>query len=51
MKDFKNLLNGNVASRIEIINGIKMVFMYEPFEAGTHRWGMVLIEPYHQLVR
>lgn len=43
MKDFKNLLNGNVASRIEIINGIKMVFMYEPFEAGTHRWGMVLI--------
>ena len=50
MKNFKNLSNGNVTSRIEISNGIKMLVMYEPFEAGTHRWGVVLTEPYHQLV-
>jgi len=36
MKDFKNILNGNVASRIEVINGIKMFVMYEPFKVGTH---------------
>ncbi len=51
MKNFKSLLNGNVTSSIEIINGIKMLVMYEPFEAGTHRWGVVLTEPYHELVR
>jgi hypothetical protein len=51
MKDFKNILNGNVASRIEVINGTKMFVIYEPFKVGTHRWGMVLTEPYYQLVR
>lgn len=51
MKDFKNILNGNVASRIEVINGIKMFVMYEPFKVGTHRWGIVLTEPYYELVR
>jgi len=50
MKDFKNILNGNVASRIEVINGIKMFVMYEPFKVGTHTWGIVLTEPYYQLV-
>jgi hypothetical protein len=50
MKDFKNILNGK-ASRIEINNGIKMFVMYEPFKVGTHRWGIILTEPYHQLVR
>jgi hypothetical protein len=51
MKDFKNILYGNVASRIEIIDGIKVSAMYEPFKVGTHRWGIVLTEPYYQLVR
>lgn len=51
MKDLKNILNGNVASRIEVINGIKMFVMYEPFKVGTHRWGIVLTEPYYELVR
>ncbi len=50
MKDFKNILNGNVASRIEVINGIKMFVMYEPFKVSTHRWGIILTGPYHQLV-
>ena len=50
MKDFKNILNGNVASRIEIIDGIKVLVMYEPLKVGTHRWGIVLTEPYFQLV-
>jgi hypothetical protein len=51
MKDFKNILNDSVTSRIEIINGIKMFVMYEPFKVGTHRWGIILTEPYYQLVR
>ena len=42
MKEFKNKLNGNVASRTEIINGIKTFVMYEPFKVGTHRWGIIL---------
>jgi hypothetical protein len=50
MKNFRNILNGNVASRIEIINGIKMFVIYEPFKVGTHRWGIILTEPYYQLV-
>jgi hypothetical protein len=45
MKEFKNILNGNVASRIEINNGIKMFVMYEPFKVGTHRWGIILTRP------
>ena len=45
MKEFKNILNGNVASRTEIINGIKTFVMYEPFKVGTHRWGIILTEP------
>jgi len=45
MKEFKNILNGNVTSRIEIINGIKTFVMYEPFKVGTHRWGIILTEP------
>jgi hypothetical protein len=35
MKEFKNILNGNVASRTEIINGIKTLVMYEPFKDGV----------------
>ena len=45
MKEFKNKLNGNVASRTEIINGIKTFVMYEPFKVGTHRWSIILTEP------
>ena len=45
MKEFKNILNGNVASRTEIINGIKTFVMYEPFKVGAHRWGIILTEP------
>ncbi|MGC2571709.1 MAG: cache domain-containing protein, partial [Candidatus Nitrosopolaris sp.] len=45
MKEFKNILNGNVASRTEIMNGIKTFVMYEPFKVGTHRWGIILTEP------
>jgi hypothetical protein len=51
MKDFKNILNGNVTSRIEINNGIKIFVMYEPSKVGTHRWGIILTEPYHHLGR
>jgi hypothetical protein len=50
MKEFKNI-NGNVTSSIEMNNGIKMFVMYEPFKVGTHRWGIILTEHYHQLVR
>lgn len=50
MKEFKNIFNGNVASRIEINNGIKIFVMYEPFKVSTHGWGIILTGPYHQLL-
>lgn len=34
----------------KVYMGIKVFVMYEPFKVGTHRWGIVLTEPYYQLV-
>ena len=46
LESTKSLLNGNAGSKVETINGSKMLTLYQPFQVGTHTWGILLFEPY-----
>jgi uncharacterized protein len=46
-ESIKSVLAGDAGSKIEIINGIHILTNFQPFNVGTHIWGIVLVHPYH----
>ena len=46
-ESIKSVLAGNAGSKIEIIDGTHIITSFQPLNAGTHIWGVVLVRPYH----
>jgi hypothetical protein len=46
-ESIKSVLAGDAGSKIEIINGTHILTNFQPLNAGTHIWGVVLVHPYH----
>jgi hypothetical protein len=46
-ESIKNVLAGAADSKIEIINGTHILTSFQPLDAGTHIWGVVLVRPFH----
>ena len=46
-ESIKNVLAGTADSKIEIINGTHILTSFQPLNAGTHIWGVVLVRLFH----
>jgi hypothetical protein len=46
-ESIKSVLAGKSGSKIETINGTNILTSFQPLNAGTHKWGVVLVHSYH----
>ena len=46
LQSFKNAVNGQSGSMIEIINGTMMVVSYHPVKAFSNVWAVLSMQPY-----
>jgi hypothetical protein len=43
LQSFKNALKGTAGTKIEIVNGVKILSIYMPIEIGGRNWAVILI--------